>query len=106
MGSAIIVLTTFPDIETAQQLAEDLVQAKLAACVNIMPVGHSIYQWENKICKESEHLAVIKTTENCYQVLEEYIKKHHPYELPEVIVTQITNGSKEYLSWLQTTTTA
>ena len=106
MGFPIIVLTTFPDIDTAQRLAEGMVQAKLAACVNIMPAGQSIYIWENKLCKESEYLAVIKTIDSCFQALEEYIKRHHPYELPEIVATQITNGSKEYLSWLETNTTA
>ena len=106
MGFPIIVLTTFPDIDTAQRLAEGMVQAKLAACVNIMPAGQSIYIWENKLCKESEYLTVIKTIDSRFQALEEYIKRHHPYELPEIIATQITNGSKEYLSWLETNTIA
>ncbi len=106
MGLPIIVLTTFPDIDTAQRLAEGMVQAKLAACVNILPAGQSIYIWENNLCKESEYLAVIKTMDSHYQALEEYIKRHHPYELPEIVATQITDGSKEYLSWLETNTTA
>ena len=106
MGSPIIVLTTFPDIDTAQRLAEGMVQAKLAACVNIIPAGQSIYIWENNLCKESEYLAVIKTMDSRYQALEEYIKSHHPYELPEIVATQITKGSKEFLSWLETNTTA
>ena len=106
MGFPIIVLTTFPDIDTAQRLAEGMVQAKMAACVNIVPAGQSIYLWENNLCKESEYLAVIKTMDSRYQALEEYIKRHHPYELPEIVATQITNGSIEYLSWLETNTTA
>ena len=106
MSSPIIVLTTFPDIDPAQRLAEGMVQAKMAACVNIVPAGQSIYLWENNLCKDSEYLAVIKTMDSRYQALEEYIKCHHPYELPEIVATQITNGSKEYLSWLETNTTA
>ncbi len=104
MCSAILVFTTFPDIDTAKRLAEELVQAKLAACVNITPAGQSIYMWEGKICKESEHLAVIKTTDNCYKELELFIQAQHPYELPEIIATPISNGSKNYLTWLTTNT--
>ena len=106
MDAPILVLTTFPDIDTAQRLAKEMVQAKLAACVNIMPAGQSTYIWEGKICNENEHLAVIKTMEHCYQELEQYIKQHHPYELPEIISTLINNGSKEYLAWLTTNTTS
>ena len=100
MSSPILVLTTFPDIGTAQRMSEQMVQAKLAACVNIVPVGHSIYIWKGKICKETEHIALIKTTDNCYSELELYIQEQHPYELPEIISTPITGGSKNYLDWL------
>lgn len=106
MDSPILVLTTFPDIDTAQRLAREMVQAKLAACVNIMPAGQSTYIWEDKICNESEYLAVIKSMEHRYQELEQYIKQHHPYELPEIISTLINNGSKEYLAWLTANTTS
>ena len=105
MCSPILVLTTFPDIDTAQRLAEELVKAKLAACVNIVPAGQSIYMWEGKICKETEHIAVIKTTDTCYAELEIYIKAQHPYELPEIISTPITGGSKNYLDWLMNRST-
>jgi len=104
MSSAILVLTTFPDIDTAQRMSEDMVKAKLAACVNIMPAGQSIYMWEGKICKESEVLAVIKSMDDRYQQLEEFIITQHPYELPEIITTQINNGSEKYLDWLTTNT--
>jgi periplasmic divalent cation tolerance protein len=100
MGAPILVLTTFPDIDTAQRLAEEMVQAKLAACVNILPAGQSTYVWKGELCKEFEHLAVIKTTENCYKEIENVIQKQHPYELPEIISTPIIMGSKNYLSWL------
>lgn len=100
MSSPILVLTTFPDIDTAQRMSEQMVQAKLAACVNIVPAGQSIYMWKGEICKETEHIAVIKTTDNRYSELENYIQEQHPYELPEIISTPITGGSKNYLDWL------
>jgi len=104
MSQALLVLTTFPDIDTAQRLAQAMVQEKLAACVNIMPAGQSIYQWQGKMCNESEHLAVIKTMDDRYQQLESFLMDQHPYELPEIISTLINNGSEKYLDWLTTNT--
>lgn len=106
MNSPILVLTTFPDIATAQQMSQEMVKAKLAACVNIMSAGQSIYMWKGRICKETEHIAIIKTTDNRYPELELYIKKQHPYELPEIIATPINAGSQDYLTWLTTNTTS
>ena len=100
MSSPILVLTTFPDIDTAQRMSREMVQAKLAACVNIAAAGQSIYLWKGEICQENEHIAIIKTTDNRYPELENYIKAHHPYELPEIISTPIINGSKDYLDWI------
>jgi len=100
MNTPILVLTTFPDIDTAQRLAEEMVRAKLAACVNIMPAGQSTYMWEGRICKETEHLAVIKTIDSRYLELENYIQEQHPYELPEIISTLINDGSEKYLAWI------
>ena len=104
MDKPLLALTTFPDIGTAQQLAKQIVQAKLAACVNIIPQAQSIYIWQGEACNESECVALIKTTERVYSELESLIQQHHPYELPEIIATPITNGSKEYLTWLSTNT--
>ena len=104
MSQALLVLTTFPDIDTAQRLAEAVVESKLAACVNIMPAGQSTYIWEGKLCNETEHIAVIKTMEDRYQQLERFIQEQHPYELPEIISTQIKNGSEKYLDWINTNT--
>ena len=104
MQAPILVLTTFPDIDTAQRLAQAMVKAKLAACVNIIPGSQSIYCWKGEICNEKEYLAIIKTTDDCYQKLELYIQEQHPYELPEIISTPINKGSEEYLAWLTANT--
>ena len=105
-AKSLLVVTTFPDIDTAQRVADHIVQAKLAACVNILPAGKSIYIWKGEKCLDTEHVALIKTTEDCYTDLESYIKQEHPYELPEVIATPITKGSEQYLSWLSMSTKA
>ena len=100
MTSHLLVLTTFPDRDSAVRVARGIVQAKLAACVNILPSGQSVYLWQGKECVESEHVALMKTTESAYPGLESYVRQHHPYELPELIATPITMGLHEYLDWV------
>ena len=100
MSSPILVLTTFPDIDTAQRLCQEIVKANLAACVSILPQAQSIYMWQGKECMDTEYIALIKTTENGYSKLESYIQTKHPYELPEIIATPITKGSEDYLNWV------
>ena len=95
-----IILCTCPDKETAEKIAHLLVNDKLAACVNILPGITSIYLWHEQIELTQEHLLLIKAHKSCYQAIEKTIKKHHPYELPEIIAVPIENGSPEYLHWI------
>jgi len=95
-----IILCTCPDKETAEKIAHLLVNDKLAACVNILPGITSIYLWHEQIELTQEHLLLIKSNKGCYQAIEKTIKKHHPYELPEIIAVPIENGSPEYLHWI------
>lgn len=101
MTDYLLVLTTFPDIDTAQQLAQRIVhKKKLAACVNILPQVQSIYKWQSQDCMDTEHVALIKTTKNRYPELESYLHSQHPYELPEIIAVPITAGLEGYLNWI------
>jgi len=95
-----IILCTCPDKDTAEKLAHLLVGDKLAACVNILPGITSIYLWQEQIESAQEHLLLIKANKSSYQAIEETIKKHHPYELPEIIAVPIENGLPEYLHWI------
>lgn len=99
-----VVLCNCPDMFSAEQLAQYLVEEKLAACVNLIPHVQSLYLWENKIVKDQEVTLVIKTTSNCYPALEATIKKHHTYQIPEIIVLPIINGYQPYLTWLNENT--
>lgn len=96
----LIVLTTTPNIEEAESLAEKIIEAKLAACVQILPPMRSVYFWEGAIQKETEHLLLIKTLEEKYEELEKFIKENHSYEVPEIVVVKAERISDNYLSWM------
>lgn len=91
----IIVLCTAPKSE----LAKEIVESKLAACVNISETS-SIYTWKDKVEESREYLFTIKTLESKYKDLEDLIKKKHPYECPEIIKLSI-DGYEKYLNWIK-----
>jgi periplasmic divalent cation tolerance protein len=100
-----LTLCTCPDMAAATRLAESLVEAALAACVNILPGLTSVYRWEGKIAKDSEVLLMIKTTEQRVADVVAHIEREHPYDLPEVIAHPIVAGLDSYLEWVRTCTT-
>lgn len=95
-----LVLTTCPHEAAARALAESVLGEQLAACVNIVPSLHSIYRWKGVIEEGRELLLLIKTTRACYPRLEQHIRAHHPYELPEIIAMDLAAGSADYLAWV------
>jgi len=97
-----IILCTCPDQKTAEDIATYLIREKLAACVNIIPGITSIYEWQGQIEKAQEQQLIIKSHSDKYMEIEDRIKKHHPYELPEIIAVPIERGLPEYLQWINT----
>ncbi|MEJ2048086.1 MAG: divalent-cation tolerance protein CutA [Dehalococcoidia bacterium] len=97
-----LLLSTCPSMEVAEALAEMLVTEKLAACVNILPGAHSIYEWKGKVEKEQEFVLLIKSRKDRLQRLEERLLAEHPYELPELIAVPIESGLASYLTWIDT----
>lgn len=95
-----IVFCTVPNAEVARKIARAIVGDKLAACCNIIPGLTSIYSWKNEIQEESELLLMIKTKTSVVPELTEKIKKMHPYEVPEIIASEIYEGNREYLNWV------
>ena len=95
-----VVLNTCPDIETARILADKIIDAGYAACVNIVPGIESVYRWQDEVVHDEELLLVIKTHRDRYAQLEELILQHHPYELPEIIAVSIEAGLGDYLAWI------
>ncbi len=99
----VVVFVTCPDRETTQRIAEELIERKLAACVNITTEINSVYFWQGNIEKDTEYLMIIKTSEELFEELETFIKNNHPYTVPEIIGIPIVKGSKEYLDWIDQT---
>jgi len=101
MTQARIVLTTTGSQEEAQKIAREVVERKLAACVNIVPRIESIYRWQDKVESATEWLLVIKTEAKAFERLRDSIKELHSYELPECVMVEVADGSKEYLGWIE-----
>jgi len=101
MTQARIVLTTTGSQEEAQKIARAVVERKLAACVNIVPRIESIYRWQDKVESATEWLLVIKTEAKAFEGLRDSIKELHSYELPECVMVEVADGSKEYLGWIE-----
>ena len=98
--SALLVLTNLPDRAAAERLAERVIDAQLAACVNILAPCRSVYRWQGVVQHEEEHPMLIKTTAERYPALEEALRAGHPYELPEIIAVPIEHGLPAYLEWV------
>jgi len=95
-----LAITTTADPEEAERLGRDLVQRRLAACVNIVPAIKSVYRWEGKIASDDELLLLIKTRAELIPPLKAAIEAGHSYDCPELIVLDISDGSTPYLAWL------
>lgn len=100
LPETLLVLTNCPDEETANAIALAVVEAGLAACVNILPRVQSIYRWQGKIESATEIPLLIKSTAALYPALQAAIVQHHPYDVPEIIALPITRGLPAYLNWV------
>ena len=101
----VVVLTTVPADVDAEQIATRMVDERLAACVNILPVMRSIYRWKQQVDQDDERQLIIKTTHERIRELEALIRKLHPAEIPEFVVIPISTGSADYLAWMAESTT-
>lgn len=97
----VLATTTTATMEDARKIAAQLVEERLAACVQIVEPITSVYRWQGAVEEERELLLLIKSTEDLIPRIAELLDRIHPYEVPELIATPIIGGSAAYLSWLQ-----
>jgi periplasmic divalent cation tolerance protein len=99
-AEAIVVMMTAASRDEARRIAEMLVRAQLAACVQILPEIESVYRWQGKVQREKEILLLAKTVASRFAELESKVRAMHSYETPEIIALPITATSEPYLKWL------
>lgn len=99
-NSMLIVITTTPTPEEGERLAERIVAERLAACVQILPKMRSVYFWKGEVVSEAEHLLLIKTGEEKYGDLEQFLLANHSYEVPEIVALRAEHISEAYAKWL------
>jgi periplasmic divalent cation tolerance protein len=100
-ANGIVVLMTAANGEEAARLAEMLVGAQLAACVQILPEIEAVYRWQGKIERSGEVLLLAKTARHKFEQLEREVRALHSYDVPEIIAVPICDGSAAYLGWLR-----
>jgi periplasmic divalent cation tolerance protein len=96
----IVVLVTAGNLRESRKIARELVESRLAACVNITAQVESIYRWQGQVSKSREYLLIIKSTRDLFTALQSAIARIHSYATPEIISLPIIDGSAEYLQWL------
>jgi periplasmic divalent cation tolerance protein len=101
----VIVLTTLPADADAAAFARELVDARLAACVNLSAPMESIYRWDGTVEVETERQLVIKTSRERVPALWDRVRELHPYDMPEFLVTPVVDGNDAYLRWVAESTT-
>jgi periplasmic divalent cation tolerance protein len=96
----VIVLTTLPADADAAGFGRTLVEERLAACVNVLPVMESVFRWEGQVERDAERQVILKTSRERTAALWDRIRELHPYEVPEFVVLPILDGSDAYLRWV------
>ena len=105
MEQVLLVLTNVPDEAAAHALARQLVEQRVAACVNILPAVRSVYQWQGAVEEANEVTLLMKTTQLRYPELEAAIRNGHSYQVPEIIAVPVVAGLPAYLNWVDHETT-
>ena len=95
-----IVMVTVPDLDLARTIVRGVLNARLAACGNIVPGVESHYWWQGKLEQASEVLILFKTMISAVPQLEAHVTAAHPYETPEIITIDLTASSSKYLDWI------
>jgi periplasmic divalent cation tolerance protein len=100
VSERLLVMTTVARAEDAEYLAREVVERRLAACVNLLPPITSVYRWHGDVTREEERMLLMKTRADRFDALRDLLLEIHPYEVPEVIAVPLEGGSDGYLKWL------
>lgn len=100
MNNILVVLCTFPDVEKARQTGTALVEAQLAACVNLLPGIESIYSWQGAVERAGEVLAIFKTMASAWPAFEQRLRELHPYDVPEIVALKPEQVAESYARWV------
>jgi periplasmic divalent cation tolerance protein len=103
---AVLIYATFPETGMANRIGRALVEARLAACINLIPGMQSIYRWEGSIQTDTEVTAIIKTTAGLANRVAGFIRIAHPYTNPALVVLHVAGGSRPFLDWIASETRA
>jgi periplasmic divalent cation tolerance protein len=103
-GEVAVVYTTWPDLASAELAAATLLDARLAACLNILPGMISLYRWDGKIERATEVVMLIKTSATLAEACIEAVCRSHPYANPAALVIPIAGGAHPFLDWIITGT--
>lgn len=104
MLTARVAISTAPDLETARKIVKALVDEGVIACGNILPGVTSIYRWQGDVEEAQEVLLILKTTDQAWPRLEERLPELHPYEVPELLLVDVSDALPDYVGWLRENT--
>lgn len=96
----LIVYTTLPDTQTAEQMAETLVSEGIVACANIIPAMTAIYKWQGQVEKATECVLLLKTKADAFKAVEVRVRALHPYDLPAIFSLRVADVHQPYLDWI------
>ncbi|MGD9783866.1 MAG: divalent-cation tolerance protein CutA [Hyphomicrobiaceae bacterium] len=102
----VLIYVTFPDFEKARDIARALVEARVAACVNVLGPMTSVYRWEGRIAEDGEVAALVKTRATLATAVTEFVRERHPYQNPAIVVLPVAGGSAPFLAWIGEETAA
>lgn len=103
-SEVVLALSTAPDAEHAGRIARALVEERLIACASLLPGLTSIYRWRGAVQQEGEVLLLMKTTRARVAELKARMPHLHPYDVPELVVTEVTDGLAPYCAWVRAET--
>lgn len=101
MTDKIVVLSSCATEEEAAKLARMLVEARVAACVTMVPGARSVYRWQGAIESAAECLLIIKSSRQLFEPLRKALEEAHAYDVPEVLAVPVVEGAANYMNWLE-----